>query len=155
MWFKCSSHGNILEVFLSCKWEALRRQAFTITNWLSQYNSNTFYSNNYHKLFEEIKQSTRSPYVILTPVQWYQVAKRAAEHGVTASIRYYSRKFPDLALKETIVRRLKILTKCLWAMEYTSTRWAKFFCSRIPGVLKLPCKKTGCPLLLDEEMDQH
>ena len=40
---------------------------------------------------EEIKQTARSkraPYLILTPAQRFQVGKRAAEHGVTATIRY-------------------------------------------------------------------
>ena len=58
---------------------------------------------------EEMKKtrSKRAPYLIKTPAQRFQVGKRAAKHGVTATIRYYTRKFPDLDLKETTVRRLK------------------------------------------------
>ena len=52
---------------------------------------------------KEVKQSVRAPYLILTPAQRYQVGKRAAEHGVTATIRYYAQKCPDLALKEATV----------------------------------------------------
>ena len=39
------------------------------------------------------EQSARSSYLILTPVQRYQVGKRAAEHDVTSTIRYYAQKF--------------------------------------------------------------
>ena len=51
----------------------------------------------------------RKPYLKLTPAQRYQIGKRAAEHRITASIRYFKTKFPDLELKETTVRRLKRL----------------------------------------------
>ena len=50
-----------------------------------------------------------APYLILTPVQWYKVGKRAAEHGITASLRYFAKKYPELPLKETSIRRLKNL----------------------------------------------
>ena len=62
---------------------------------------------------EEMKQtrSKRTPYLIMTPAQRYQVEKRAAEHGVTATLQYYAKKFPDLPLKETTVRRLKDVYK--------------------------------------------
>ena len=46
---------------------------------------------------------------MLTPAQRYEVGKRAAEHGVTASIRYFAKKYPKLPLKETSARRFKIL----------------------------------------------
>ena len=46
-------------------------------------------------------------YVFLTPAQRFFVGKRAAEHGVTATLRYYAKCFPYLALKETTVRRIK------------------------------------------------
>jgi len=51
-----------------------------------------------------------SPYLYLTPGQQYEVGKRAAEHGVTATLRYYD-KYKDLQLTETTVRRLKGLYK--------------------------------------------
>ena len=55
------------------------------------------------------KQATgrRGPYLVLTPLRRFQVGKRVWEHGVTSTLRYYSKHFPDLPLKETSVRRLK------------------------------------------------
>ena len=50
-----------------------------------------------------------APYLILTPAQRYEVGKRAAEHGVTAALRYFAKKYPELPLKETSVRRFKSL----------------------------------------------
>ena len=49
----------------------------------------------------------RGPYLHLTPVQHFQVGKRAAECGVTNTLRYYVKTFPDLPLKEFTVTRLK------------------------------------------------
>ena len=49
--------------------------------------------------------SRPNKYLILTPAQWFEVGKRAAEHGVTASLRYFARKYPHLPLKEARVRR--------------------------------------------------
>ena len=53
--------------------------------------------------------ATRGPYFKLTPAQRYEVGKRAAENGIAALIRYFEKKYPDLRLKETTVRRLKNL----------------------------------------------
>ena len=52
---------------------------------------------------EKKPQGSRNPYLKLTPAQKAIVGKRAAEHGVTAAIRYFSPRFPDLELKETTV----------------------------------------------------
>ena len=38
------------------------------------------------------------------PAQKYEVGKRAAEYGVTATIHHYGIKYPDLVLKENSVR---------------------------------------------------
>ena len=46
----------------------------------------------------------RPPYLILMPAQRFEVGKRAGEHGVTVSIRYFAKKYPQLPLKETTVR---------------------------------------------------
>ena len=43
-------------------------------------------------------------YLSLTPAQKFSIGKRAAENGVTATIRYYAKAFPDLPLKEMTVR---------------------------------------------------
>ena len=55
------------------------------------------------------KSGSRKPYLYMTPGQQFQIGKRAAEHGITTSMRYFARKYPDLPLKETSVRRLKNL----------------------------------------------
>ena len=54
----------------------------------------------------ELKKSARwacGTYSFLTPVQQYEVGKRAVECSVTATIRHY--KYPDLLLKESSVHR--------------------------------------------------
>ena len=41
---------------------------------------------------QERKKRTRGPYLSLTPAQKYEIEKRAAKHGITASIRYFAKK---------------------------------------------------------------
>ena len=53
--------------------------------------------------------NSRGPYLHLTPAQKFNIGKRASEHGVTSTLRYYKKAFPDLPLKETSVRRFKNL----------------------------------------------
>ena len=50
---------------------------------------------------------SRGPYTVLTPAQKFDIGKRAAEIGTTATIRYYAKRYPDISLKETSVRRFK------------------------------------------------
>ena len=53
---------------------------------------------------------TRSvPYLILTPTQRYEMGKRAAGQSITTALRYFTKKYPELPLKETSVRRFKNL----------------------------------------------
>ena len=76
-----------------------------------------------------------------------------AEVGVTATIRYYALKCPDLALKEATVRRLK--------NTYQASLKFKGISEPVPeqrsssDVKEFPPKKTGRPLLLGEELDQQ
>ena len=35
------------------------------------------------------------------------IGQRAAEYGTTAAIKFFAKKYPELSLKETTVRRLK------------------------------------------------
>ena len=49
----------------------------------------------------------RDPYMNLTPAQWYEIDKRAAEYGVSSSIHYFKGKYQHLVLKKTTIRRLK------------------------------------------------
>ena len=53
---------------------------------------------------QERKKRSREPYLSLTSAQKYEIGKRAAEHGVTSSIRYFAKKYRDLDLKESSVR---------------------------------------------------
>ena len=53
----------------------------------------------------------RGTYSFLTPAHKYEVGKRAAEYGITATIRHYGNKYPDLVIKESSMRRLRIITK--------------------------------------------
>ena len=46
-----------------------------------------------------------APYLILTPTQRYEVDKRAEELGVIAALRYFTKKYPEILLKETSVQR--------------------------------------------------
>ena len=50
------------------------------------------------------EKRSQGPYISLTPAQKFSIGKRAAENGVTATLRYYSKSFPDLVLKETTVK---------------------------------------------------
>ena len=78
------------------------------------------------------------------PAQKYEVGKRAAEYGVTATIHHYWIKYPDLVLKESSVRRfkntyqerIKLNLDCLSAAGLESPGFAK----------ELSNKKTGRPL---------
>ena len=99
---------------------------------------------------EQAGKKSRGPYSFLTPAQKYELGKRASECGVTATIRYYEKRYPDLPLKESSVRRfknsyqecLKLNRLCLGSEE---TELIK----------ELPSMKTGRPLATGEEVDQQ
>ena len=101
---------------------------------------------------EQSKESSRGRrplYLILTPLQHYEVGRRASEHGVTASLRYFSMKYPQLSLKETTLRRLKNLYR-----STLKSTLAKSSDDSLRGeIQELPCKKTDRPLLVTEELD--
>ena len=59
------------------------------------------------------ERRSRGPYILLTTAQKFSVGTKAAENGVTATLRYYSKTFPDLALKEATVRTLKTTICCI------------------------------------------
>ena len=79
------------------------------------------------------------------------MSKRASEHGVTASLRYFFKKYPQLRLKETTVRRLKNLYRSTLKSKLESMK------SNDDGlqeqVQELARKKTGRPLFVTEELD--
>ena len=86
----------------------------------------------------------RGPYISLTPAQMFSVGKRAAENGVTVTLRYCSKTFPDLALKETTVRRFK----GNYLLHINNSTGPT-------DLQELPCKKRGRPLLIGEELDEQ
>ena len=91
-----------------------------------------------------------TPYLILSPAQQFKVGKRAAEHGVTSALKYFLKKYPQLPLKETTVRRLKNL------YQLEAKRVSKNGCSfedPLAEVNELSRKKTGRPLLLGKDLD--
>lgn len=56
-----------------------------------------------------LESKKRGQYTKFTPSQRAMIGKKAAEEGVTASMRYFKAKYPNLDLKETTVRRFKNL----------------------------------------------
>ena len=86
-------------------------------------------------------------YLTLTPAQRFEVGKRAAGHGVTAALRYFEKKYPDLALKETSVRLLRNLYQEKLKMPSTEDE------ATTSEVQEIPRKKSGRPLLLSDKLD--
>ena len=108
-------------------------------------------NNEVEKVKNKGPQGTRSaPYLILTPTQRFEVGKRAAEHGVTVFQCYFAKKYPELPLEETSIRRLKNLYHCECKQHGVSSAVAL-----IEEVQELPQKKEGRPLLLPDELDQQ
>ena len=99
-------------------------------------------------VFEKQTSSIRGPYLTLTPTQKYQIGKRTAEYGTTAAIRYYQKKFPDLPLKETTVRRLKNLYQSSLKAQGPEA-------SSFEAVNEIHGSKTGRPLLIGDELDKQ
>ena len=87
----------------------------------------------------------RGPYFKLTPAQRFEIGKRALEHGIASSIRHFEKKYPDLPLKETTVRRLKNLYQSELQNKLKSGSTADGN-DEIPvteDILTLPHKKQG------------
>ena len=60
----------------------------------------------------------RGAYEHFTPEEKARIGKRAAEHGVTASLRYFSKVYSGRSLKESTVRT--------WKMKYLQEIAARF-----------------------------
>ena len=74
----------------------------------SKLSSSAIASANVEVCFVMATSNSRGPYLHLTPAQKFQIGKRASERGATNTMGYnYKKKFPDLPLKETLVRRFK------------------------------------------------
>ena len=72
------------------------------------------------------------------------------EHGVTATLCYYSRRFSEIPLKETLVRKLKNE----YCVNLKKPSGSTSSCD-VEEIKELHCKKTGKPLLLGEELDKQ
>ena len=75
------------------------------------------------------------------------MGKRATEFGVTASLRYFSKKYPDRSLKESSIRT--------WRDKYLRELAKKKRSGEEVAVTTLANKKRGRPLLLGEELDKQ
>ena len=90
------------------------------------------------------KKSQRGSYQILTPAQKLLIGQRAAEFGTTAAIKCFAKKYPELSLKETTVRRLK--------NQYQDELHVK---QEVPTAEAFAGKKNGRPLMIGEELDKQ
>ena len=92
---------------------------------------------------------SQGPYSHLMDKQKYCVGKRASEFGITNTIRYYLKTFPDFPpLKEMSIRRFK--------NEYEKVIKEQLKSGKSSGnsVKALPTKPMGRPLLIGEEADR-
>ena len=91
--------------------------------------------------------TARGPYTKLTPAQRLMIGKRASEHGTTATMKYFSKRYPGKfsSLKETTVRRLKNIYRAELRVSD----------SKAQDLTELPLQKTGRPLMLGEELDKQ
>ena len=89
----------------------------------------------------------RGTYERFTAEEKAKIGRRAAEHGVTASVRYFSKVFPGRSLKESSVRT--------WKTKYLQEFTAKRRVGEEATVKELAHKKTGRPLLLGENLDKQ
>ena len=102
--------------------------------------------------------AARGPYFKLTAAHRFQVGKRAAEHGIAASIRFFEKKYPDLRLKETTVRRFKNLYQSEIRNKLSDGtcdgKAEGKLCTTDEEIPTLPLKKTGRPLMIGVELDK-
>ena len=90
------------------------------------------------------KKGSRGPYQTLTSAQKLLVARRAAEYGTTAAMKFFAKKYPELPkrLKETSVRRLKNLyqeyLRIKLSVHKYRTYMAEIFLGTCPTVLMSP-----------------
>jgi len=95
--------------------------------------------------------ATRSPYSVFTAAQKYEIGKRTAETGTMAAIRYYAKHYPDLSLKETLVRWFKDK----YQDEVKKSIHSSTSAESPLAVKDLVPKKRGRPLLIGEELDEQ
>ena len=61
---------------------------------------------------EVLKAETKQQYIKLTPVQRFEIGKKAAEIGMAQALRFHKEKYPDLMVSEPTARRAKNLYLC-------------------------------------------
>ncbi len=86
----------------------------------------------------------RSHYTKFTSEQRAEIGRRAAEHGVASTIRYYTGQF---SLKESTIRG--------WRDGYLREMKTRKMEKKPMNVTELPEKRRGRPLLLGEELDRQ
>ncbi len=104
-------------------------------------------------LSDQVKNGTataaiqkRGRYTFVRAEEKIQIARRAAENGIAATIRHYAKMFPDL--KESSVRT--------WRNSYRLEIKKRVRCGEDNlTVSELPTKKRGRPLLLGEELEEQ
>ena len=109
--------------------------------------SSSVWINNTHLCQVQQEASNKrsgGPYSLLTLAQKFSIGKRTAENGVTATLHYYSKILPDIALKVSKMRRFS--NKYLLHIND---------CTHPTDLQELPCKKHGRRLLIGEELDEQ
>ena len=92
-------------------------------------------------------KSARGDYEHFIPEEKARIGKRAAEHGVTGAIRYFSKVFPGRSLKESTVRT--------WKKKYLQEISERKRAGEAVTVEALENKKTGRPLMLGQDLDKQ
>lgn len=122
--------------------------------WAKEYIKGDWNGQQWNNNIEE-QPHGRGSCLILTPAQWFEIGKQAAEHGVTASVGYFAKKYPKLPLKETTMWRLKNLYQS--ALKSGKSESSRISSEDLEDLSKeveeLPCKKTGRLLLIGNELD--
>ena len=86
----------------------------------------------------------RNNYAKFSPEQKAEVGRRAAEHGVASTIRYYDGQF---SLKESTIR--------CWRDSYIKELKKRKLEKKSLNVTELPEQKRGRPLLMGAELDRQ
>ena len=89
----------------------------------------------------------REGYDHFTPEEKARIGKRSAEHGIAATIHYFSKRFPGRSVKEC-----NVLT---WKMKYLHEIAVKKRAGKDVTVKVLADKKIGCPLWLGYELEKQ
>lgn len=96
---------------------------------------------------EDKKAKKRGRYETYSDKDKARVAKRAAEFGVTSSLRHFSKEFADRPLKESTVRT--------WMKAYKKESAVRYKLGQNPSIDQFATKKRGHPFLLGEELDRQ